>query len=85
MILVESRKLPELLYENTKLMLFPDFSADVQNRHRSFNEVRRRLREKNIMCREKVCSYSLSGARKEAYTGMYTFCIFCTVYYQRIL
>lgn len=48
MILVESRKLPELLYENTKLMLFPDFSADVQNRHRSFNEVRRRLREKNI-------------------------------------
>lgn len=48
MILAEARKHPELPYENTKVMLFPDFSAEVQKRHRSFNEVRCRLRQKDI-------------------------------------
>lgn len=48
MILAEARKHPELPYENTKVMFFPDFSAEVQKRRRSFIDVRRRLREKDI-------------------------------------
>lgn len=48
MILVEARKHPEIPYKNIKLMLFPEFSAEVQNHRRSFNEVRRHLQEKNI-------------------------------------
>lgn len=48
MILAEARKHPELPYESTKLMFFPDFSAEVQKWRRSFNEVRCRLWEKEI-------------------------------------
>lgn len=48
MILAEAQKHSELPYENTKVMLFPDFSAKVQKRRKSFNEVRCRLREKDI-------------------------------------
>lgn len=47
-ILAEAQKHPQLPYENTKVMFFPDFTAEVQKRHRSFNEARCRLREKDI-------------------------------------
>lgn len=48
MILAEAQKHPELPYEYTKVMFFPDFLAEVQKRRRSFNEVRCRLRKKEI-------------------------------------
>lgn len=48
MILAEARKPPELPYENTRVMLFLDFSAYVQKQRRFFNEVRRELHGKNI-------------------------------------
>lgn len=48
MILTQARKQQDLRYENAKIMLFPDFSAATQYKRRSFNEVRRRLREKEI-------------------------------------
>lgn len=48
MILAASRKHDELKFENAKVMLFPDFSAETQRKRRSFNDVRKRLREKNI-------------------------------------
>lgn len=34
--------------KNIKVMFFPDFSVEVQKRHKSFNEVRCRIREKDI-------------------------------------
>lgn len=48
MLLTQARKLQELRHENTRVMLFPDFSAATQQKQRSFNEVRRRLREKEV-------------------------------------
>lgn len=48
MILSESRKHPELRHENARVMLFPDFLAAIQQQWRSFNDVRKRLREKEI-------------------------------------
>lgn len=48
MILAEAQKHPELPYENTKVMFFLDSSAEIQKRFRWFNEVRRRLSEKDI-------------------------------------
>lgn len=38
----------DLQYENSKILLFPDHSPEIQRRRRSFTEVRRRLREKAI-------------------------------------
>ncbi|XP_077341416.1 uncharacterized protein LOC143986884 [Lithobates pipiens] len=57
MILAASRKTQELKYENTKVMLFTDFSAETQRKRRSFTEVRRKLREKNMQ-------YSMMYPRK---------------------
>lgn len=48
MILTKSRKHPELRHENARVMLFPDFSAATQQQRHSFNDVRKRLREKEI-------------------------------------
>lgn len=48
MLLTQARKLQDLRHENTRVMLFPDFSAATQQKRRSFNEVRRRLREKEV-------------------------------------
>lgn len=48
MLLTQARKLQDLRHEYTKVMLFPDFSAATQQKRRSFNEVRRRLREKEV-------------------------------------
>ena len=48
MILSASRRAQELKYENAKIMLFPDFPAETQRRRRSFNDVKRRLRDKNV-------------------------------------
>lgn len=45
-ILAAARAMPEIKYENTKLLFFPDFSQEVQQRHKSFTDVRRRLRER---------------------------------------
>lgn len=48
MILRESRKHHRLRFENTKVMLLPDFSAETQHKRCSFNDVHKRLREKEI-------------------------------------
>lgn len=48
MILTQSRKNQKLKHENSRVMPFPDFSAATQQKRRSFNDVRRRLREKEI-------------------------------------
>lgn len=48
MILTQARKIQDLRHENARMLLFPDFSAATQSKQRSFNEVRRRLREKEI-------------------------------------
>ncbi|XP_077340579.1 cadherin EGF LAG seven-pass G-type receptor 2 [Lithobates pipiens] len=48
LILTRARKVPELRHGNDKIMLFPDFSAATQQKRRSFTEVRRRLRDKEI-------------------------------------
>lgn len=48
MILAKSRRIQDLKNENVRLMLFPDFSAATQQRRRSFNDIRRRLREKEV-------------------------------------
>lgn len=50
MILTQARKLQELKHDNARVMLFPDFSAATQQKRRSFTEVRRRLREKEVKC-----------------------------------
>lgn len=42
-ILVATRTMPEINYENAKLLFFPDFSQEVQYHRKSFTEVRRRL------------------------------------------
>lgn len=48
MILAEARKHQDLKFENARIMLFPDFSAETQRRRRSFTDVKRRLREKEL-------------------------------------
>lgn len=48
MILMQARKTQELKHDNAHKMLFPDFSAVTQQKRRSFNEVRRLLREKEV-------------------------------------
>lgn len=48
MILAHSRKHQDLRFENTRVMLLPDFSAETQRKRRSFNEVRKRLRVREI-------------------------------------
>lgn len=47
-ILSEARKHPTLKHCNSSILLFPDFSADLQRKRKTFNDVRRRLRDKNI-------------------------------------
>lgn len=41
MILAEARKHQELPFENTRVILFPNFAAKTQTRRRSFTEVRK--------------------------------------------
>lgn len=48
MILREARALQELKYENTRLMIFPDFSMETQRQRKSFDTVRAKLRAKGI-------------------------------------
>lgn len=46
-ILAAAWNKPDLRYENSKILLFPDYSLEIQQRLRSFMEIRR-LREKGI-------------------------------------
>lgn len=48
MWLAEARKHKELKFENARIMLFPDFSAETQKRRCSFTDVKRRLREREL-------------------------------------
>lgn len=47
-ILAAARDKQELRFNNAKIMLFPDYSPEVQQRRRAFTEVRRRLRDKGL-------------------------------------
>lgn len=47
-ILTAACAMPEITYESAKLLFFCDFSQEVQHRHKSFTEVRRRLHEQGI-------------------------------------
>lgn len=47
-VLAAAHTMPEITYENAKLLFFPDFSQEVQCCRKSFTEVRRRFREKGI-------------------------------------
>lgn len=47
-ILAAAREKQDLRFNNAKIMLFPDYSPEVQQRRRSFTEVRRRLRDKGL-------------------------------------
>lgn len=49
LILAEARKHPELKHDNAVIHLYPDFSLELQKKRRSFTDVRRRLREKNLV------------------------------------
>lgn len=44
-ILAAARQKGEILYGNTKLSFYPDFTADVQKKRRQFSQIRVRLRE----------------------------------------
>lgn len=48
LILREARKHPTLPYEHTNVHLYPDFTADLQKRRKTFTDIRRRLREREI-------------------------------------
>lgn len=48
MLLAVARKQQNLKFENTRIMLFPDFSTETQRKRRSFTEIHRRFREKEI-------------------------------------
>ncbi|KAM9320225.1 LOW QUALITY PROTEIN: X-linked retinitis pigmentosa GTPase regulator [Gastrophryne carolinensis] len=50
-ILMAARKRRDILFDGAKLSFFPDFTSEVQKQRRSFNEVRARLRAKNIRVR----------------------------------
>lgn len=47
-ILSEARKHPHLKYENADVHFYPDFSADLQKKRKTFQDIRRRLREKGL-------------------------------------
>ena len=47
-ILRAARKAQELRFQNSKIMIFPDYSRAVQSRRRSFEEVKQKLRTMNI-------------------------------------
>lgn len=44
----EARKVAELRFDNTKLMLFPDYSIDTQRLRRTFDQVKAQLRTKGL-------------------------------------
>lgn len=48
MLLAEARKHKELKFENARIMLFPDFSVETQRRRRSFMDVKKRLRDREL-------------------------------------
>lgn len=47
-VLRSARTQGELHYENTKLLIFPDYSVETQRQRKSFDHVRAMLREKGI-------------------------------------
>ena len=47
-ILRAARKAQDLRFQNSKIMIFPDYSRAVQSRRRSFEEVKQKLRTMNI-------------------------------------
>lgn len=47
-MLTEAKKHPTLQYGNAHIMLFPDFSPHLQNKSKTFTDVRRRLQDHNI-------------------------------------
>lgn len=47
-IICEASKHPTLPFEHTLVHLYPDFSADLQRRRKTFTDVRRRLWERDI-------------------------------------
>lgn len=48
LILREARKMADIRHEATRLMFFPDFSADTQRQRKSFDAVKQALRAKAI-------------------------------------
>lgn len=50
MLLAEAWKHKELKFENARIMLFPDFSTETLRKRRSFTDVKRRLRERELKC-----------------------------------
>lgn len=47
-LLAAAREKQDLRFNNAKIMLFPDYSPEIQQRRRSFTEARRRLRDKGL-------------------------------------
>lgn len=47
-ILSEARKHPNFKYENADIHFYPDFSADLQKKRKTFQDIRRSLREKGL-------------------------------------
>ncbi len=43
-----ARRTGKILYKDRQVMLFPDVSAELHERHRKFDEVKRKLQELNI-------------------------------------
>lgn len=48
MVLGAARVQGELKFENTKLLIFPDYSVKTQHQRKSFDHVRAMLRQKGI-------------------------------------
>lgn len=48
MILREARKMGEIRHENAKIMIFPDYSREVQKQRQTFDSVKAKLREHKI-------------------------------------
>ncbi|KAG8546950.1 hypothetical protein GDO81_029450 [Engystomops pustulosus] len=44
-----ARRAGELRFENTSVSIFPDFSPELQRQRGSFVQVKRKLRERNIV------------------------------------
>lgn len=48
LILKEARKVGELRSENTKIMLFPDYSVETQRQRRTFDQVKTQMRTRGL-------------------------------------
>lgn len=62
----EARKVAELRFENTRLMLFPDYSVETQRLSRTFDQVKAHLRSRDLKYNK------LFPARLRVIDGEYT-------------